>query len=201
MVSQLIKKIKASLDGGQLRVRAPLSLSLPLPLPQHPPHQLQNAAEAHSREHRGPKGSTLKTPTLIRTLLVDGEEVQRSHLICSRSPRESGAGARPGLCGTQGVSAVSSTQPGAPLCQIPFANAAACAPVLCLLTAAGAGASKSLSSERGSSFRASPHPALQAVIRDLICVRERSSKSSSRNKWCLLISPCSLNLLEEKTQK
>ena len=76
-----------------------------------------------------------------------------------------------------------------------------CVPLgLRLLTAAEAGASKPLSSERGSTPDL-PRPALQAEIRGVICLGEPSSWSSGCNEWCLPMSPCSLNLLEEKTRK
>lgn len=76
----------------------------------------------------------------------------------------------------------------------------ACPLGLCLLTAVEARASKPLSSEQGYT-PSLPRPALQAEIRGVICLGELNSWSSGGNEWCLLRSPCSLNLLEEKMQK
>lgn len=76
--------------------------------------------------------------------------------------------------------------PRAVLCKIPCSNAMR-APAL-FAHSVEPGTSKPLSLKLRSSFPAFPHPALQAEIRDIICLGVQSSRSGRRNKWCLLIS-------------
>lgn len=79
--------------------------------------------------------------------------------------------------------------PPAALCKIPYANATR-APGAVFACGYGGWCWQTLiaKAKAGSSFWAFPHPALQAEIRGIICLRERNSRSSRGNKWCLLIS-------------